>query len=387
MRHLIILFLLFFSFVCVADQSSLINSKASDAPLNVILMIGDGMGRVQRDAATRFYLHQPAKLVMDRLLIQTQIKTDSLDGVTDSAASATAFATGIKTHNHVIGLDKEGKPRKNLTELAKEKFMSVGLVTTTQIAHATPAAFVAHVKHRKQMTTIAEQLSASDVDVLLGGGENDFLPKRESGRYEKPGHRNDARNLINTFKQKSFVYVSNKVELEKVDETKVNKLIGLFADKGMDVPHSPNLKLMTEKALAILSKNKNGFFLMAEGGQIDWAAHQNNAKQAMENTYHFDLAVGLARTFVEDNPNTLLIVTADHETGGMRVDEDEIETLKNAVEFIDKQGKSFYVSWSTKGHTGVPVPLSAMGKGAEYFSSVNDNTHVFSVIRDLWGFK
>ena len=344
----------------------------------IILFIGDGMGEAHRQAAT-YWLGD--SLIMDEMPSYGYCRTCSASSdVTDSAAAATAIATGVKTINGVIGMGPSLNVLPTILEEAKIKGMSTGVITNVQMAHATPAAFVAHVENRAMMTKIAEQILASDVDVLLGGGENDFIPESENGCYPKPGHRTDGRNLLNEAIDLGYTYVCDESTFNAIDPSMTHRLIGLFADNGMLRPYSPTLEEMTRKAIDILSQNPNGFFLIIEGGQIDWASHKNDAENVISDVIDLDEAVAVARAYAADKPDALIIVTADHETGGMSVDLNSSGLPDEDGPFFMPDGTPFYINWSTTGHTDVDVPTTAQGLLSEALVGVHENAFIYDVM-------
>ncbi|WP_423792334.1 alkaline phosphatase [Methanocaldococcus indicus] len=295
---------------------------------NVILMIGDGMGITQTYLAERYKeeIENGHLVILTNFKTRGTITTYSLSSeVTDSAAAGTALLSGYKTNNGMINILPNGSiPRKTLGEIAKEKGKSVGIVTTTRVTHATPASVYAHIKDREEEDKIAEQLLEFEPDVVLGGGLEYFIPKDEKGSKRK-----DNKNLIEEFKKKGYTIVYNKEELEKVNPENTKKLLGLFSMSHMayeidreNIPeyqNQPSLAEMTKKALEILDKNPNGFFLMVEGGRIDHACHAHDAKSEIMDTIAFDEAVKVALDYQKKHPDTLIIVTADHETGGLSI--------------------------------------------------------------------
>ncbi|NOZ30196.1 MAG: alkaline phosphatase [Chloroflexi bacterium] len=348
----------------------------------VILFIGDGMGEAQRIAGRWSAKGQSGRLSMEAMPFGGWARTASADNaVTDSAAAATALATGVKTNNGMIAVSPAGDPLVTILERAQARGMAVGLVTTTQIAHATPAAFVAHVQSRQEMQEIARQMIAAKVDVLLGGGEDEFLPTTATGCYPQPGERTDGRNLITEAVAAGYVYVCDATSFAAVDPASTSRLLGLFADEGMVRPFSPSLADMTRKAIEILSRDPDGFFLMVEGGQIDWASHANRAADTITDVIGLDEAVTVAKTYAASAPNTLIIVTADHETGGMSVD----LTSGEQGPFSMPDGTPFYVSWTTRGHTGVNVPTTALGPWSHLLSGEYENTYIHDVMQRALG--
>lgn len=349
---------------------------------SIILFIGDGMGAEQRKAAQWYSYGLDGKLVMDSLPYTGLSMTHSANNlITDSAAGATAISTGMKTNNGVIALDPSLNELTTILELAKSKGMSTGLVTTTQITHATPAAFASHVESRNMMTEIALQMMNSGVEVLLGGGEDEFLPDTQNGHYPEPGERTDDRDLIAEAISNGYSYVYDDVSFSAINVNTATKILGLFSDEGMVRPFVPSIASMTNKAIDILKKNPNGFFLVVEGGQIDWAGHANDALNNILDTVAFDEAVSQGIKFAETDLNTLLIVTADHETGGMSLDLISSGQADEDGPYYMPDQTSFYVNWSSSGHTGVDVPVSSTGPLSELLVGVFENTYVFEAMK------
>jgi alkaline phosphatase len=344
----------------------------------VILFIGDGMGEAHRNAARWSKAGQSGGLAMDRMPTLGWSHTASADNaVTDSAAAATALATGVKTNNGMIGQDPAGNALTTILERAQASGMAIGLVTNVQMTHATPAAFAAHVPDRDMMAEIASQMLAAEVDVLLGGGEDEFLPTSVNGCYSEPGERTDERNLIAEATDAGYTYVCDAANLAALDPALTSKLLGLFADEGMNRPYSPSLEEMTQKAIDILSQDPDGFFLMVEGGQIDWASHVNDAANVISDTVGFDEAVAAGQAYAAGADNTLIVVTADHETGGMSVS----LTTGDQGPFYMPEGTSFYASWSTINHTATDVPTTAQGPWSDLLAGTHENTYIHSVMR------
>ena len=340
-----------------------------DKPIkNVILLIADGTGIAQISSGQLNLVGADGYLNLQRMPITGIVKTQSSNSlITDSAAGATAYSCGMKTDNGMIAFLPDESHCKTLLEIAEEKGMSTGLVATSTITHATPSSFAAHVRSRGNQTGIAEQYVNSGVEVFLGGGREFFIPQDEDGSSRK-----DNRNLIEEFESKGYEYVSTADEM--MGSTS-EKLLGLFANSGMDSENrTPTLGEMTNTALSNLSTNENGFFLMVEGSQIDWAGHGNNAEYAIREMKDFDDAVKVALDFAVENGETLVVLTADHETGGM--------TMMNSSEDAQK----LRVEWVTDYHTAVPVALMAYGPHAIQFSGWNDNTDIGIKIAELMNF-
>jgi alkaline phosphatase len=347
----------------------------------IILFIGDGMGEAHRTAARWSVAGQSGALAMDRLPAVGWSRTANAGGaVTDSAAGATAIATGVKTNNGVVGMDPDGNSLTTILEQAQARGMAVGLVTTTQMAHATPAAFAAHVPSRYQMIDIAGQMLANEVDVLLGGGEDEFLPLTVTGAYPQVGKRTDGRNLIDEAIAAGYTYVYSATALAAVDPGSTPRLLGLFADEGLPRPHSPSLAEMTGTAIDILSQDPDGFFLLVEGGQIDWAAHDNDAATVISDTLAFDQAVAVAQSYALTATDTLIIVTADHETGGMSVSLASSGLPDEDGPFLMPAGTPFHVNWSSIYHSSADVPVTAQGPWSQLLAGTYENTHLYRVM-------
>jgi len=370
-----------------AGEEPLADTLIHDNARNIILLIGDGMGEGQRSAARWYSGGLDGELAMDQLSAQGLANTASADNlITDSAASATAMATGVKTNNGVIGMDPENRVLETILERAKMHGKSVGLVTTVQVTHATPAAFSAHVPSRSMTDAIALQLLSSGVDIILGGGEDDFLPNSTIGCYPGSGKRTDGRDLIEEAISTGYTYVCDTDGFSALNTVETSRLIGLFADEGLQRPYTPSLEQMTEMAIAILSQDPDGFFLMVEGGQIDWACHTQDAENAIGDTLEFDRAVARAVEFAQTEPRTLVIVTADHETGGMNVSENPSGLPGEDGPFSMPDGGQFYINWTTVSHTSAPVPVSAQGPAADLAIGEYENTYIYDIVLASAGF-
>jgi alkaline phosphatase len=351
-------------------------------PSAIILFIGDGMGEEHRVAGRWSAVGPTGALAMDAMSFGGWSRTASANSsVTDSAAAAAAMATGVKTNNGVISQSPDGYRLMTILERAKAQGMAVGLVTNVQMTHATPAAFAAHVPSRAMMTEIASQMLEAGVDVMLGGGEDEFLPTTATGCYSQPGERTDGRDLVSEAESNGYSYVCNASELASIDPSGTTHLLGLFADEGMVRPFSPSLAEMAQKAIDILSQDPDGFFLMVEGGQIDWAAHDNLAADVISDTVGLDEAITAAKAFAAVTGDVLVIVTADHETGGMRVDLTSNGTPEEDGPFLMPGGTSFFVNWLTAGHTGVDVPTTAHGPWSDMLVGAYENTYIHDVMR------
>lgn len=324
-------------------------------PANIILLIGDGMG-IAHITATEFEKRELSLRRFKKLGLQTTPSFN--DFVTDSAAAGTALSSGIKTINGYVGLDPYKKPVKNLFEHAKENGKTVGVVVTSTVNHATPAAFTSHVESREYYNEIAEQQVASDIDVIFGGGLCNFIPKFMPG-----SRRKDERNLLFELRRKMPV-VQTWSALKELPRTR--KAAAILSEKHL--PHADkrdySLGDLTRKAIEILSLNKNGFVMMVEGSQIDLVAHKNDYEKIMSETLDFDTAVAAALDFAEKDGNTLVVVTSDHETGGLTLVEGSLK---------ERRAKSHF---STDQHSASMVAIFSFGPGADLFTGIIDNTTI-----------
>ncbi len=365
------------------DSTPASNSAASSASnsLQVILFIGDGMGAEHRQAAAWMGYGKEGRLVMDTLPVRGALRTTAAENrITGSAAAATAMASGLKTRNGLVGLVINQEEVKTSFDWAQERGLAVGLVTNTQLTHVTLAAFAAHSTNRWNMNEIAPQLLQEEIDVLLGGGENYFLPATSQGCHPEPGKREDSRNLVGEAQEGGYQILCRPEELQFLTHDQPDKVLGLFADEGIPRPFHPSLAEMTSAAIAVLTQNPEGFFLVVESGQIDWASHGNIARNAIKDTLALDEAVQVGLEFASSHPNTLLMVTADHETGGM--DAHSLPTGKGGEEgpFTGPGAFVFYVTWSTDTHTNHKVPVTAQGPGAHLLAGENENTIIHEAV-------
>ena len=426
---------------------------AGAKPKNIIFFLGDGMGINTLTAARIYAVGEAGQLTLDTLPESAFVKTYSSDAqVTDSAASMTAYMTGVKANNGVISM-RGGSAAVTLAELAKQRGMAAGVVTTTRVTDATPAATYAHVVKREFEADIAAALvpggagynaalGATGLDVVFGGGVNAFVGGAQGGV------RTDGRDLLAELRAKGYRTASTAAELRSLDERAVQPVIGLFAPSNMsfnavrDAAKEPSLAEMTSKAIGILSKNPNGFFLMVEGGLIDLALHATNARRALQETVAFDQALKSAITQMEAiDPglkNTLIVATADHDhtlllngyakrtgpttatqpgvlglvkqvsdgkprrdldgapmtiigfgTGEHRVKGSRASqvALTDDIAAADNYHQEAVVRTAPgdETHGGTDVYLGAIGAGAERFHGTIDNTHVFNVIKAAAG--
>ena len=320
-------------------------------PKNVILLIGDGMGVTQ--VTSRFYYGE-GQPNFQRFPYIGLIKTSSSrEKITDSAAGATAFSAGVKTYNGAIGVADDTTEVKTVLETVADN-LSTGLIATSSIVHATPASFYAHVPARSQYEEIAAQLTTSSVDFFAGGGTQFFVD------------REDEANYLDSLAQAGFIV--DTAQLSKPDNFSMEQKYGfLLAPDGMPKMQEGRgdfLPQATQMALEYLSQDEDGFFLMVEGSQIDWGGHANDAEYIIEEVKDFDKTLGVALDFAERDGNTLVVVTADHETGGF--------ALSSGENYNDLAG-----TFSTGGHTSDLIPVFAFGPGSEAFAGIYENTGIF----------
>lgn len=450
-------------------------AHAAGPAKNVIFFLGDGMGPTTVTAARIFAHGEAGALAMDGLGRTARVKTYSANAqTTDSAPSMSAYMTGVKMNNEVISMSPEtsaadlsvtppapyvsgadstcpaagnGTPVVTLLELAKAAGKAVGAVTTTRVTHATPAATFAHICHRDGENAIAEQVTpghpgfnpalGTGLDVLLGGGWRHFVPSTTTG-----SKRTDATDLTALFTAAGYTYVTSGSALAAVDPAATPRLLGLFnrdhlayeLDRVAGGLDEPSLADMTEKAIRVLQRDGDGFFLMVEGGRIDHALHGTNARRALEDTVAFDAAIARALALV--NPaDTLVVVTADHDhtmafngyahrgnpvlglatdikqttvagapvpalaadgrpyttlvfgNGGTprtaeRADPSLVDTT--APDYLQEVGVQLGTPGSET-HGGGDVMLFAKGAGSATFKGTLDNTRVFGLVRAAMG--
>lgn len=332
------------SLVMLASCSANSTQPPADS---AILFIGDGMGPMQIHLS-RVDPAQP--LEMEKLPVAGIVTTNSVGGsVTDSAAAGTALATGHKTENGRIGTGPDDERLQTILERARSMYKSTGIITTDSLHGATPASFAAHVDDRGKRSEIAAQLAVSDVDVMMGFWKGEFIPKSAGGERE------DNRDLLAEMRAKGYDIVSTRDELLK---SKGDKLIANFDDET-----APTLAEMVTTAIDRLSRDPDGFVLVVEQARVDWECHDHKLPEAISFVRSLDKAVAAARSAAEARGRTLVVVTADHETGGLAPDK----------------------TFSTTGHTGTPVRLFAAGPGAEAFLGDLDNTDVPKRIADTIG--
>lgn len=338
-------------------------SQKSQKARNVILLIGDGMGLTQLSTAYHFSESTP-NFSRFRAIGLHNPQSDS-HKITDSAAGATAFSTGYKSFNSAIGIDADSIARETLLEIAARRGMRTGLISTSTITHATPASFYAHVENRNYHEEIARQFAAAPIDFAAGGGFKYFT------------QRKDGLNLLDTLEAHGMNWDTTTLERRLVDNQRYAFLLGADSLHSMRGGRGDFLPQATSMALSHLSAGPNGFFLMVEGSQIDWGGHANNAEYIITEVADFDRAIGAALDFAEKDGNTLVIVTADHETGGFAL---------SALQVYGKRDYGYLnPTFSTGGHTASLIPVFAYGPGAEEFMGIYENNELFGKIMRALG--
>ncbi len=408
-------------------------AQDADRPRNVIVMIADGFGPASATLAREF---SGAPLALDEIQRGVVRTASSSSRVTDSAASATAYASGVKTYNGAIGVDSLQRPVGTVLEAAEARGMATGLVATSRITHATPAAFAAHVPYRGAEDEIAAQMVAQGIDVILGGGRRHFVPS------DAGGVRTDGRDLLAEARAQGVTVVEDRAGFEAVAEAPV---LGLFAadhmDYEIDRTDQPSLAEMTRTALALLGGDADGFFLMVEGSRIDHAAHANDPVGHVHDILAYDQAVRVALDFARADGHTLVLSVADHETGGMTLGRDGVYAWDPAVlarvrasadrmakligegqraddvlrafaavdslsaaerTAIERSGPGPFtvardraigeavsrrarIGWTTGGHTGIDVGLYAFGPGTAAFHGAMEIDAVGRTLADVLG--
>lgn len=329
-------------------------------PKNVILLIGDGMGLPQITGS--MYMNSNYT-VFERFKSIGFHKSHAADNlVTDSAAGATAFASGVKSYNGAIGVNVKKEAVPTLLELAEKKGMATGLVATSSITHATPASFIAHVAGREEKEKIALSFLETEVDIFIGGGLEAFV------------RRKDERDLVKELTSKGYQISSFLDENISRLNIKTTKNIGYFTANTEPLPAMEGrdyLQQATEKSLDFLDRRSDeGFFIMIEGSQIDWGGHSNDTKYIISEMLEFEKVIAEALEFAERDGSTLVVVTSDHETGGF--------AINPGSRMNDIQG-----AFTTKSHTALMIPVFAEGPGEELFRGIYDNTEIFYKLKSL----
>ncbi|MGY5872367.1 MAG: alkaline phosphatase [Candidatus Thorarchaeota archaeon] len=355
---------------------------ADTGPLSIILMIGDGMGYEHVELARLAEVGVNGSLYMQDSMWNASMTTLNANGdVTDSAAAGTALATGNKTINGMLGMLPDQTHLENIIEFAQTLGKATGLVSTCRIVDATPASFSTHVVSRYDQDIIAQQLiQDAGVDVLLGGGTDYFSSAN-----------------INTMESNGYSVVYDRTAMNAVT---TGKIFGLFSEIHMDYEYDrnpmtePSISEMTNKSIELLSQDPDGFFLMVEGGKIDLAAHAENKVNNAQDTIAFDKAVKIALDYVGEHNNTILIVTADHETEGLVVLSHDLNATLPASLATEAEKKDLRVArinnvtvdWTAGYHTDWPVPVFCYGSVfSELTNDITiDNTEIFGMMKDYY---
>lgn len=328
-------------------------------------MIGDGMGLTQISAGIYVNKNTSNFERFTTIGIQKPYSSDKL--ITDSAAGATAFSAGVKTYNGAIGVDQDSVSVQTILEQAEQNGFATGLIATSSIVHATPASFIAHNKSRLNYEEIATDFLNTDIDFFVGGGKNYFVNRKT-----------DNRNLITELKNKGY-YIDDFINKE-INELSPDpdKNFGYFTANAEPLPKSQDrdyLSKATKLGLSFLKKrSEKGFFLMIEGSQIDWGGHANDISYVLSEWVEFDKVIGEVLQWASNDGETLVIVTADHETGGLAIQpESTMETI--------------VASFTSTYHTGSMVPVFAQGPGEKSFGGIYENTAIYQKMKDALGWR
>ncbi len=355
------LFLVLFLVGCSQTQRTTLPEVArpSDTlPKNVILMIGDGMGLSQVTAAIYSARN---KLAFESFTTTGLQKTHCKDElITDSAAGAAAMARGIKANYNSFGTTENSRAPKSILERAEEKGLATGITVTSSLTHATPAAFITYQLFRSMYEEIAGDFLNLEVDYMVGGGKKFF------------DRRVDDRDLLQEFKNKGYkvmTYLEQEFE-DVIVPTDKNFLY--FAADGEPLTHMAGrsyfVPACTRGVNYLSRKSPKGFFYLVESSQIDWGCHANEAQVTIDEVLEFSEAIEQMLAFAERDGETLVIVTADHETGGLAINGEE-------------KKRELDIAFTTKTHTASMVPVYAYGPGEKFFTGVYDNTEIFAKIK------
>lgn len=365
-RSLILLVLISFFAACSTTEPLVEQTfQKGQHPKNIILMIGDGMGLAQISAAMYYNRNKLHFEEFEYIGFHKSYAADNL--ITDSAAGASAFACGKKTFNGAIGIGVDTLPMLNIIEEAESKGYATGLVATSTIVHATPAAFIAHENSRESYEAIAVDFLDVDIDLFIGGGKR-YFDNRET----------DDRDLIQELKRKGYLVGDYFNEDIVGAKPSLNRNFAFFTADKQPLPAQAGrdyLPYASKLAVNFLkNRSDKGFFLMIEGSQIDWGGHGNDGQMVIQEVLDFNKALGKVLDFAKKDGNTLVIVTADHETGGL------------ALNPGSRMGK-IKTAFTTNGHTAAMVPVFAYGPSAEKFTGIFDNTEIYHKMRAAFGFK
>jgi alkaline phosphatase len=364
--NLILKIVLILSAACFLGAMTFgVSPKTAKRPKNIIFIVGDGMGLGQITASM---YAQRNKTVFDRFPVTGLMTTHSSNHlITDSGAGATAFSCGCKTFNGAIGVNAKKKPCPTLLETADSLGMSTGIVVTCSITHATPASFYAHVSERSNMEDIAVWLVQNRIDFLIGGGGKYFNKRTK-----------DKRNLVQEMEKTGYQISTNRYD--SVPKIPAADRPFFWITSNEEPPSALKgrtfLPEMTQEGIPFIQKrdNNRGFFMVVEGSQIDWAGHSNDKLTLIAEMADFEMAVSHALDFAKKDGKTLVVVTADHETGGMAI------IQGSNLDSLD-------LKFTSKGHTASTIPVFAYGPGADFFNGVYDNTDIFYRIKKAMGWN
>ncbi len=346
------------------DAAKLAGIPRGGFPRNIILIIGDGMGQGAINFASLHAHGAPGRLSFEQFPVRGLARTASADSrVTDSAASGTALACGRKTNNGMIGMTPDRKKCRSVAELARATGRAVGVMTSDQLTGATPAAFLAHVPSRKMAQEIAADMASSGVQALIGAGARPFLPEKSGGV------RKDGRDLIAELHAAGYVQAVTPAALRQLPADR--PVFGFVEDWS-------NPELLAGFATVLcdrLGRDPEGFFLMVEGCDPDRGGHSNDPDRSAHGVLSVDFLARAALDYALAHPDTLVVVTADHETGG-------ISAAPNR-----ENPRRPFIAYSAKGHTGNAVDIFAFGPGADRFRGVLENTDIPKIFAELFRFR
>lgn len=367
-RYIVLIAIIISLCIIVFPKGSCISAVSKkDKPKNIIFIIGDGMGQNHILATSVWYNKKLEMLKTKTIYISTQAANNP---ITDSAAAGTALATGFKTNTGMIGMTPDGKSKESLAELAKRKGEKIGIITTTEITDATPASFASHTNSRKNRNAIVKQQLRLKPNVLFGGYAAEI-----------------TKAMI---KKSNMKVLYNRKQLKKRNHS--NYTLGQFSVENLTrcstKKNTPTLLEMSKKSISLLKNKKKGFFLMIEAGNIDVFSHKHAPNDnrlfdrdifmMMKSVKQLNSVVKYMKNYVNKHPDTLLIVTADHETGGLTLP----PNLLRSNELSSQEKKNLITNnlFTVDGHTSTRVPLYTYGKGRKYFQKNMDNTEVNHLI-------
>ncbi len=348
----------------ISCQTPAVDGNATSRAKNVILLIGDGMALPQ---ITLGMYHLDRMISLERFAVVGLHKSHAYDDlITDSAAGATAFSCGVKTYNGAIGVGPDTVAVKTILEMCEDRGMPTGLVATSTIVHATPASFAAHVKSRRDYEDIALDMSDSEVDIMIGGGKKYF------------DRREDEKDLLSDMQENGYMvsHFADK-DLGELSFDVDQNVMYLTADSDpLPVAQGRDyLPQASDVALSYLAEKSGdkGFFLMIEGSQIDWGGHANNQDYVLSEFTEYEKVIGNMLNWAEQDGETLVVVTADHETGGLTINP-------------GSRRDSLVTAFTTGKHTAMMVPVFAHGPGADAFAGIYENTAIFDKLKSVLGF-